>query len=84
MAVALALLAEMEGHAANHLTLEQKSVFSLVYEFAYHLKLLSSIVRSLISMPESLTAAIVLGSSSRAVSASFEREFAALPRAYRR
>lgn len=30
-------------------------------------------------MPESLMAAIVLGSSSRAVSASFERDIAALP-----
>lgn len=35
-----------------------------------YLKSLSSRVRSLISMPESLTAAIVLGNSSRAASAS--------------
>lgn len=34
-------------------------------------------------MPESLMATIVLGSSSRAVSASFERDSAALPIAYR-
>ena len=48
-----------------------------------HLKSLSSSVRSLISMPDSLMAAIVLGSSSRAVSASFERDVAALPIALR-
>lgn len=34
-------------------------------------------------MPVSLSAAIVLGSSSRAVSASFERDVAALPNAYK-
>lgn len=48
-----------------------------------YLKSLSSRVRSLISIPESLIAAIVLGSSARAVSASFERDVAALPIAYR-
>lgn len=51
--------------------------------FDDHLRSFSSSVRSLISMPESLMAAIVLGSSSRAVSASFERDIAALPIAYR-
>lgn len=50
----------------------------------HHLKSLSSRVRSLISMPESLIAAIVLGSSSRAVSANFARDVAALPIAYKR
>ena len=48
-------------------------------DFSCHLKSLNSSVRSLISIPESLIAAIVLGSSSRAVSASFERDVAALP-----
>lgn len=43
-----------------------------------YLKSLSSRVRSLISMPESLTAAIVLGNSSRAASASIVNESAAL------
>jgi hypothetical protein len=53
----------------------------LQLELDCHLKSLNSNVRSLISMPESLIAAIVLGSSSRAVSASFERDVAALPTA---
>ncbi len=43
-----------------------------------HLKSLSSNVRSLISMPESRMAAMVLGNSSRATSASFSIEMAAL------
>jgi len=51
----------------------------LSLEFDCHLKSLNSNVRSLISMPESLIAAIVLGSSSRAVSASFEKDVAAFP-----
>jgi hypothetical protein len=42
------------------------------------LKSLSSNVRSLISMPESRMAAMVLGNSSRATSASFSIEMAAL------
>lgn len=46
--------------------------------FGDHLKSLNSRVRSLISMPESLTAAKVLGSSLRAVSANFAKEVAAL------
>lgn len=48
----------------------------------YYLKSLNSRVKSLISMPESLIAAIVLGSSSRAVSANFDRDIAALLIAY--
>lgn len=52
-------------------------------DLSSHLKSLNSSVRSLISMPESLIAAIVLGSSSRAVSASFDRDVAALPIAYK-
>lgn len=46
--------------------------------YALYLRSLNCRVRSLISMPESRTAAMVLGSSSRAVSASFAREIAAL------
>lgn len=53
-----------------------------IYKFICYLKSFNSRVRSLISMPESLIAAIVLGSSSRAVSANFERDIAALPIAY--
>lgn len=52
--------------------------------YFYYLKSLNSRVRSLISIPESRIAAIVLGSSSRAVSASFERDIAALRIAYKR
>lgn len=63
------------------------SIISLTQCFEYidficYLKSFNSRVRSLISMPESLIAAIVLGSSSRAVSANFERDIAALPIAY--
>jgi hypothetical protein len=43
-----------------------------------YLNSLSSRVRSLISMPESLTADIVLGNSSTTASANIENEFAAL------
>jgi len=51
---------------------------SLIPILSSYLKSLSSRVRSLISMTESLTAAMVLGNSSRAASASIENEFAAL------
>ena len=45
---------------------------------------LSSIVRSLISIPDNLTAAIVSGSSSRVTSNSFSIDPAALLKAFRR
>lgn len=49
--------------------------------FSDYLNSLNSRVRSLISMPESLMAAKVLGSSWRAVSANLAKEDAALPMA---
>lgn len=53
-----------------------------IYMLAY-LKSLNSRVRSLISMPDSLIAAMVLGSSSVAVSANLARDVAVLRIAYK-
>lgn len=49
-----------------------------------HPRSLSSIVRSLISIPDNRTAAIVSGSSSLVTSISFSRDSAALLRAFRK